>query len=741
MTNREQYTLLAELGMLCMTLTVTFSFSRIFVGGDWLWPLFVISILAHGIASTWRKMQAPTVVQVSAVLVGTVTAASWLLAEETMRWWLPTPNTFNTFGRLFAEAADEYTRAIAPIEATDAFVLATMVGIVVVGLMAELGTFTIYTPLQAVIPLVTLFGLTSALGNGRNATFFTLMFVASASMFFLGYNRSLMDDKRTRWVNHSADQTNSSLLRSGVTLATITLAFIAIIGPALPDTLDRALWSWRKTTNGAGEGKEREVINPLVDIQGRLVNQSREIAFTVRSDQGAYWRLMSLDHFDGRMWGAHSRFRSVSGRFETDTTRSEELIQQVRVVGLVSDYLPAAARPVAVFTANSGVAFDDHSSSLLLEHPTDEGFEYIVNSVLPNFEAETLRSVDMTLPDSIAARYLQLPELDPRVHELAREVTGSTTTSYDAALALQTFFRNEFVYDIDISAGSGENALVHFLFEDRRGYCEQFAASYAAMARTIGLPSRVAVGFTEGDQSQTDPSFFTVRGKHSHAWPEIFFPGLGWVPFEPTPGRYSPGSAAWTTLSPEQAIDYEETTPADLNDEPVVPTEDTLFPADLFPEFNNNDVGAEGDTFESPANTGFKLLATITVALALWVLSIATLRWLYIWWQDRRDLTPNAKILRAWQRVANTYSRLNQPMRVSETYNEYADRMAAQKRKPMPSLETLAAWATEAHYSTHTLSEQDAALVRKLASEELRTQKQRQSLVRRILDALAPRLS
>jgi transglutaminase-like putative cysteine protease len=96
---------------------------------------------------------------------------------------------------------------------------------------------------------------------------------------------------------------------------------------------------------------------------------------------------------------------------------------------------------------------------------------------------------------------------------------------------------------------------------ERRGYCEQFAGTYAAVARMLGLPSRVAVGFTPGEQR--DDGRYYVQGKYAHAWPEIYFDGVGWVPFEPTPERGNPTEESYTGVAAAQADDGETTaTPA-----------------------------------------------------------------------------------------------------------------------------------------------------------------------------------
>ncbi len=121
-------------------------------------------------------------------------------------------------------------------------------------------------------------------------------------------------------------------------------------------------------------------------------------------------------------------------------------------------------------------------------------------------------------------------------------ITAGASTRYDRAIALQNWFRG-FTYDLSFRAGHSQTAMQEFLAR-RRGYCEQFAGTYAAFARVVGLPSRVAVGFTQGEQR--DDGRYYVQGKHAHAWPEIYFDGVGWVPFEPTPGRTNPAAVQYT---------------------------------------------------------------------------------------------------------------------------------------------------------------------------------------------------
>jgi hypothetical protein len=135
------------------------------------------------------------------------------------------------------------------------------------------------------------------------------------------------------------------------------------------------------------------------------------------------------------------------------------------------------------------------------------------------------------------ARYLELPgDFPPAVKKLARRLTASAASPQEQAYALQDNMRLLYDYDTSVPPGHSHDALARFLFERRAGYCEQFAGAYAAMARSVGLPARVAVGFIPGSYD-VGSDLWHVRSRDAHAWPEVYIEGAGWTAFEPTPGR------------------------------------------------------------------------------------------------------------------------------------------------------------------------------------------------------------
>ena len=414
--------------------------------------------------------------------------------------------------------------------------------------------------------------------------------------------------------------------------------------------------------------------------------------------------------------------------------------QRIEIRALDSEYLPAAYAPIFIDAGGERVTWDDRSSTLLLDRRAGEGFDYTARSVLPTFTADQLRAAESEPPRSVAARYLQLPALDPRVAELAVSITAGTTTDYDRVLALQTFFREEFEYSLEIEGGSGDEALIRFLFEDRRGYCEQFAASFAAMARTLGIPSRVAVGFTEGERSPANPEFFTVRGADAHAWPEIYFPSLGWVPFEPTPGRITPGGEAWTTLAEAPEEVEEETTATSQPPSVTDPSLPEGLEDELFPELDGDGGGMTGGDGGVSLPAPVRWALAVIGAAAAWVLLVSSLVRLRRARRRRRATGPSARVLVAWTEVVEAMARRGRAPRIDETDIEYAARVGLAAPATAERVAELALLATEARYGGVEVAEERAQQAVQLAHEVVRATERRMPWWRRLLHRADPRV-
>jgi hypothetical protein len=265
-------------------------------------------------------------------------------------------------------------------------------------------------------------------------------------------------------------------------------------------------------------------VSPLDRISAWLQVPTTPL-FTVKATRPEYWRLAVLDRYDGVRWSSSARFQTTGGRVPSGPYqgRYETVEQTVTLEDLPGSWLPAADRPVAV----SGVAAAvDGSGSLLATARGTSGKTYRVTSHVPRpATAQRLDAVPAGPPDA-------LPPKIGVFRSLAQRVTRNARSPYQQASLLEHYLRTSAVYDVTSPPGHSLASLEYFLRSTHRGTSEQFASSFALLARTLGLPSRVVVGFRPG--TPADGAFQVLSGDVL-VWPEIQFKDLGWMAFNPTP--------------------------------------------------------------------------------------------------------------------------------------------------------------------------------------------------------------
>jgi transglutaminase-like putative cysteine protease len=271
-------------------------------------------------------------------------------------------------------------------------------------------------------------------------------------------------------------------------------------------------------------------------------------------------RAFTVVQFDGRQW--HRSDTGVSAPWASgavlgggpgtptaiDASNPNVLDVTVKVGNLEQSQLPIStfARTLQV---DGSWLYDATKDEVDGAHPTVAGQTYSMQVYVPTITADDLKAAVVGRPPG-SDDYLQLPasqHIDD-VRALAAQITSAATTPYAQALALQSYLRStaNFTYDTRVPPARSTDAVWDFL-QDRRGYCVQFATAMAIMARTLGIPTRVAVGFLPGTPVQTGNHFeYDVTGKQAHAWPELYFQGYGWVRFEPTPAQQTGLPPAWS---------------------------------------------------------------------------------------------------------------------------------------------------------------------------------------------------
>ena len=298
---------------------------------------------------------------------------------------------------------------------------------------------------------------------------------------------------------------------------------------------------------------------------GRIgeIQQSASVVMHIRidgDDRGSFdlkWRGVALSQFDGRTWSNNRDQRPLSPRLDGlfvlppragdhgSPARPIHYRVVMEPVGMNVFFL--AGTPESLEGNYGHVAIDDGGAVFNLdpEHPVNR---YQATSDIAQTPASSLRSAGQAYPPDVLSSYLGLPTLDIRIPQLARQITAATDNNYDRAAALETYLRTHFGYSLQLPRTVPHDPVANFLFERKQGHCEYFASSMAVMLRTLGIPARVVNGFRSGEFNDLT-SQYVVRASHAHSWVEAYFPGHGWVAFDPTPGASLGMNTGWSRIS------------------------------------------------------------------------------------------------------------------------------------------------------------------------------------------------
>lgn len=250
-----------------------------------------------------------------------------------------------------------------------------------------------------------------------------------------------------------------------------------------------------------------------------------------------YWRSIIYDRYTGRGWTTSQtkmvKYAAGEPATSKDMPSHRVLRQKIQVIGDLDEMLHVAGTLVTA----------DQDFSVAWRSPEDafgasiKATTYRADSLAPVASEEQLRSAGSDYPEWIRERYLALPDQVPdRVLALARDLTATEPTPYDQAVAIESYLRT-FSYTLDVHLPPPDrDAADYFLFDLKQGHCDYFATAMAVLARAAGLPARLVMGYASGTYDANSARFIVTKAD-AHAWVEVYFPGYGWVEFEPTASR------------------------------------------------------------------------------------------------------------------------------------------------------------------------------------------------------------
>ncbi|WSQ08457.1 DUF3488 and transglutaminase-like domain-containing protein [Streptomyces sp. NBC_01231] len=516
---------------------------------------FLLAVQSGVGAATRRVPLARPLTVAAQALVALMLLTLTFAREQAVAGLVPGPDTFVHFADLLRQGSDDIARyAIpAPLE-SDGIRLMLVGGVLIIGLAVDALAVTFRSAAPAGLPLLALYSVAAGLSDGGTDWLWFLVAAAGYLLLLLAEGR----ERLSQWgrVFGGAARVPGeesgvvAPVRTGRRIGVVALGVALVVPLALPamngGLLDGA---GAGVGSGGGGGGTISAVNPLVSLRDSLnVDEDRRV-LSLRPEadtdvSNLYLRIVSLDDFDGTTWKPSKRSITAvpKGEFPIpiglgpDVKRTEIETTVSAADWYAQDWLPMPYPPSGVRIGGNW-RYEPEGMTLVGDHGQNtRGATYQVKSLDVQPTAEQLAAAPEP-PAALTREFTELPDsLPPIVGETARQVTANATNPYEQAVALQDYFAvtGGFEYDTQVQVGSGSQAIARFL-RDKQGFCVHFSFAMAAMARSLGIPARVAVGFAPGSP-QADGSV-SVGLKDAHAWPELYFEGVGWTRFEPTPNR------------------------------------------------------------------------------------------------------------------------------------------------------------------------------------------------------------
>lgn len=486
--------------------------------------------------------------------------AGWLLSltfvffpGSSLLGFIPTLGTVDAALAMASEASTTIMSSNTPVTSTVPLFFLICAGLGFVALLIDTAAITVAMPAASALGLIMVMlppAFTTKGGIG------TMGFIGAAAGFLLilGCCQWYAPEGKVRATGvrfSSGTLSRASLLGAAVVLV---MAFAPTIIPGFTE----GSFPQGSRLDQSGTGTR---LDPMISLGNDLRSQSTEVNLTYLSTtaQPQYLRLSTLENFTGKSWqpseipdslpSGTTNLVPAAGPSPTVTTA--ETLTMVTIESLRSEWLPAPLSPSNVENLSGQWRWNPATQTIKGRFTSTLGQSYLVRSEMPVLSQASLEAASGD-PSGVDPVFRQLPNDVPAlVKDTALSVVGNETDAFAKAVALQNYLlSSEFRYDLNTPAsagydGSGMEVLEAFLTK-KSGYCVHFSAAMAVMAREVGLASRIAVGYAPGTRTTAVGEIegrqlrgYEATGQDAHAWPEIYFEGLGWVPFEPTPSRGS----------------------------------------------------------------------------------------------------------------------------------------------------------------------------------------------------------
>jgi transglutaminase-like putative cysteine protease len=607
------------------TLCAATSLTGVVTGAAWFGYIFVAVVLVACTGLALRSLRTPTIlvglVQLLVLLfliVGSFTTTGILKI-------FPGPAAFSEMGDVLAAAGEQIRTGLPPVDSSPPILCLVTMAIGLVAVLVDALAVSAAAPAATGLVLLCVYAVPASLSD-EMLPWWTFLLGAGA---FAGLLAVDGNHRHRRWRTRDAPGLGGSPSAVSSPVAVVAVALVLGLFTGVAVTGVGTVGSLPGGNGpGKGAGSGGFGVQPFTQLRGLLDQGQNVELFKVRGlgTEKHLLRAFTLDtYYPNEGWGIGNGGRMPPGVMANrtlpaapgDDGRGQSKQIQIEPTNWVDNWLPVFGSPRAFRGIGDNWLYDQTSGSVFTL--TKQGAApYTESASLREPTKAELRDSDPN-PADVPPNYASVERVDPRIVALAGQITANKSNNFDRATALWQFFtaQNGFVYDTKTAPANDSDALADFILNGKRGFCEQFASSMAVMLRAIGIPARVAIGFTPGVPTA---DYQAIMSKDAHAWVEVYFGDQGWVNFDPTPltdGRgYIPsylradGAPSPDSDSADEKIPSQSASSAPPTGAPTT-TDSGLV-------LGQSQDQADDSTWEGLAAALFALLALLATGLVFW---------------------------------------------------------------------------------------------------------------------------
>jgi transglutaminase-like putative cysteine protease len=669
----------------------TIGLTPIFADLSWLtWPLLEIVVIA-AVGGLLAVARVPLfLVPVTQAFVVLCVLIVGFVPDAPLRF-IPSPDALAELHATLQQGTNTISTSGIPVAVGPGIVCLTALGIGAMAMVTHVLAVCLTKPVLAGAPLLATY-IVPAVTLSTGAPWWGFLLTAGGWLLILTTDARL---SLSRWGRLLPRSTQSGagvpgLAGAATRLGVIALACALVVPVLIPNLADQLFAGYgRGPASDTGSGSNGTSagtigLDPLVTLRRDLLSTDKinVMSYTTTSTQPSYLRTAALEQFDGstfKIAQLPDSLPSVQDALQTLNDGNGTATYVLKSTKFSSQYLPTPYHPTVINIAGDW-RLDQTTSMVVSQQGLTNGAKWTVTADQTEPSVAELRAATETATD--AQQFSTLTSQYPaNIKAQALQVTAGAQTSYDMALDLQTWFRTNFTYSTNFPSKNSADYLQQFL-HDRIGYCEQFASAMALLARSLGIPARVAIGFTPGTKDASGG--YIVTTQDAHAWPELWFHNIGWIRFEPTPRSGAAGGdvsapayarpADSGTVGPSTPSNHATMGRPDSRTNRIRESKSPGGTSDASAALDTAQPGSPSDTLRRAA-----LLALLVMGL-ICLATPAAIRWRRRHGRLGTAGTPEA----AWAEVRDTVVDLGQPWSDADTPRQAVARLTAREELTEP---------------------------------------------------------